>query len=366
MQIWQGCTQVPYFIDQRKYKADPNSNQTFFQVFRFISNQIASTLYTMKKGIQPQWWVAGLGGVGGYIGAKLCEWATKEGKIAIHFLARGLHQKAILENGLELQDQGHVSIVRPNSCVETVAPDSTCASFLFICCKSYDLNALLEQIAPLVDRSTLLLPLLNGVSAVEIVQERFPEALVIDGGVFMVSSIHAPGVIHNKGPKQQIFMGRRDGDNAVLEVPLQFLAAAGLDVVVHHPIQQLTWEKFLLIAPLATLTTAHNVSARTVGQDPKLLAEFESLFFEMLELSSHHGLLFSPDIWQVTLQKVLNTPDGATTSMHRDFLSKSGRCEVAFLTEHPVYLGKKIGLAMKSMEHYLHVLNAMGAHPLKY
>lgn len=52
--------------------------------------------------------IAGIGGIGGYIGGKLAHYYSNNENVEIVFIARGEMAEAINKNGLKLLSKGHL------------------------------------------------------------------------------------------------------------------------------------------------------------------------------------------------------------------------------------------------------------------
>jgi len=103
--------------------------------------------------------VYGIGGIGGYIGAKLGAIAASE-KIELGFIARGAHLEAIKTKGLRYRaPDGKESTVHPALALSAPSGKADC---IFLCVKGYDLDAACEALLPAVHADTLIVPLLNG------------------------------------------------------------------------------------------------------------------------------------------------------------------------------------------------------------
>jgi 2-dehydropantoate 2-reductase len=101
--------------------------------------------------------VAGLGAVGGLVAARLAL-AGHE----VSALARGATLQAVRERGLVLTtNQGERRVARVNAAAS--AADLPAAELLIVTFKGQALAADAQQLAPLIDANTIVLPMMNGV-----------------------------------------------------------------------------------------------------------------------------------------------------------------------------------------------------------
>src|SRR5215469_11883987 len=106
--------------------------------------------------------VIGSGGIGAPLGASL---ATAGEDVT--FLARGAHLAAMRDNGLRIEGDRGETTVRPVQATDdpvTIGP----VDLVLLCVKLWDLESAGEQIRPLVGSGTAVIPLQNGVDAVNV------------------------------------------------------------------------------------------------------------------------------------------------------------------------------------------------------
>ncbi|NUM82233.1 2-dehydropantoate 2-reductase [bacterium] len=284
--------------------------------------------------------IVGLGGVGGFIGARLA--AAYTGIHDIIFFARGDHAKAIQSSGLKLQTHQGEIVARPLR-VTQHAEEAGLLDFIICCVKSYDLETAMEPLRPCVHDTTMILPLLNGVDAAERLDKFFPGADVLDGCIYIVARLTGPGIVKVSGTTHLMHFGDRKGDAARLQPIEMLLKTAGIETHLSSNIQQTMWEKFLFISPIATLTSYLD---RCLGEilsredDKKQLV---GLMTELKIITGAKRIVLSDNIMDKHLAKMATLPYDTTSSMHSDF-KKGGRTEIDSLTGYVVTLGKELGI----------------------
>lgn len=285
--------------------------------------------------------VVGIGGVGGYFGGLLAKQYEKSDEIEICFLARGEHLRQIKENGLKIIHSTTEFIAWP-----AIATDNACeigiADYILICTKSYDLDATIEQIKPCIGQNTILLPLLNGVESVERIKKILPEVNVLEGCVYIVSSVKEAGVIENIGINQKLFFGLDNVRNDKLISLEKILVHSGIEATLSDKISTVVWEKFIFISAIATATSYLDCS---VG---KLIAENEETLIQLVEevksIAFAKGISFNPDITSYIINYNKQLPFDSTSSMHRDYQNMKLNTEVETLTGYVVRSGKDLNI----------------------
>ena len=122
----------------------------------------------------PKILVLGAGGVGGYFGGRLAQSGAH-----VTFLVRPARREQLQRDGLRIVSPlGDLTLP-----VRTVVADELSAGYdlVILTCKAYDLDSSMDAIAPAVQGSCTVLPLLNGLVHLERLDERFGRAQVLGG-----------------------------------------------------------------------------------------------------------------------------------------------------------------------------------------
>ena len=292
--------------------------------------------------------ISGLGGVGGYYGAMLVQAARREGLgRTISFVARGAHCEAIRQRGLHVHTPERYFTVTPDFVSED-AHSLPPASLLILATKSYDLEANIQQLRPIIQPDTIILPLLNGADITAQVQALLPELRVWDGCVYISGRKPSAGEILLEAERERFIYGSRLPERSSEELELYALLSS-VGVNVHNPddIEAHIRKKFLMISATATGTSYFN---QTVGE--ALAAhheEMRGLIEELCTLFSALGDDLGADAVGRTLERQTFMIPSTTSSMHVDFMA--GRpTELETLTGYVVREARRIGLKLPLYE----------------
>ncbi len=289
--------------------------------------------------------IAGIGGVGGYFGGLLARHYTDNDQVEINFLARGQHLKAIQSEGLKVIEPGREWTAKPKLATDNPTEIGR-ADLIIIATKSYDLESVIRQLKPCITKNTVLLPLLNGVDSKDRIKAIYPENLVLDGCVYIVSRLKKTGVIENSGNIQQLHFGQDQAPNDELLMIEKLLKAAGIDAKLSERSTAVIWEKFIFLSPIATATSFYDQCIGELISDPEKLNTIVSLIEEVKQLAQAKQVLLSDAITEKTIQTLKSLPFETTSSMHSDFKNKKSVTELQSLTEYVVEEGRKYGLEM--------------------
>lgn len=286
--------------------------------------------------------ILGLGGVGGYFGGLLAKAYSESDAIEIVFIARGETQKAIAQKGLKIILEESETIVFP-SLVSNDPEEIGELDYLICATKTYDIEKSFESIKNCITTNTIILPLYNGVDATARIQILFPENNVLQGCVYIVSMIVAPGAIKKIGAYEKLFFGSKNAPVSKLKELQSIFEKANIESYLVENIEETIWEKFIFISALASATSYLNQNIGGILNNPENKAVYSSLLNEISAVALAKGLAMPIDIVAQTIAKLEKSPQDNTSSMHRDLLA-GNKTEVGSLTEYVVNEGLKFGV----------------------
>jgi 2-dehydropantoate 2-reductase len=286
--------------------------------------------------------IAGIGGVGGFIGAKLAKFAESNPDIEIYFLCRGKNLEAINENGIELIEPNRNTVAYP------FKSSDNCANFpimdaVVLACKSYDLESMCDLIAATVSDKTLIVPLLNGIKHSDYLKHRFRTAIISSAFIYIVSKLERPGQVLMDSKQHSLYFGNDGSNKNVLLEFEKLLVDAGINAHCVSNIDEHIWRKFTFISPIATYTSAYNLSKQDIAENENHLNQLKGLMREIIQLSRQLGILLPENILDLHVEQFLKLPDNSSSSMHRDYLFGK-QTEIESLSEFIVIESKKLAL----------------------
>lgn len=208
----------------------------------------------------------GVGGVGGYFGARLVEHDAAD----VTFLVRPQRKAALAARGLHLvSPHGNLTglPIKARTAAELagMAPD-----YVLLTCKAYDLQAAIADLLPVAGPSTAIVPLLNGISHLQPLIAAFGADRVMGGTVSLQLRQAADGTIEHLNDWQFITVGELDGGGSARANRLvSALAASGVTATASDNIRQKLWEKLVMLATLAAMTTLMRANVGTIARTPR-------------------------------------------------------------------------------------------------
>ena len=280
--------------------------------------------------------ILGLGGVGGYVGAKLA--AADLQAAEINFIARGETKAALQQNGLRLITDNGTLVVHPDL-VSDDPVDIKRLDLLIIAVKAYDLKNALEKYQNCLHQDSIVLPMLNGINITDEIGKIIPGRHVWKACIYVVARQTGRGIITQSGPAKQIWIGSDENNYKALAETEVLLKKAGLTADIAPDIDAEIWKKFFFISVLGTVTSYYNGPVSLIQQDPVKKGEILQMITELENVAHAKGVKIDPGLGRATYDRILSLEPGATSSMYADF-QRNGPTEADELTGEIVRLGR--------------------------
>jgi 2-dehydropantoate 2-reductase len=307
--------------------------------------------------------IVGCGAVGGYFGGRLAQHGEN-----VTFVARGQQFQSMQTSGLTIKSiegdvqLNQVNVVNAQSLTAETLP--TPADVIFLCIKSFQLPAAIAQIKPLISPHTRVIPLLNGVNAVDVMQEHGIALENIFGGLAkIIAEKTADGVINHTGSKPHITLGafsdevlvdssdevKADQVKAEATERLSAIAKcfklAGVSVGVTSDIKLALWRKFILVAAWGALASARKLNLGEIRAQSHITFLLERIVNEYVDIARKAGVKLGDKHIKETLSFLSRLPGSSETSMQRD-LATGQYSEFDVLMAYPMTLVTEFNLSV--------------------
>ena len=126
---------------------------------------------------------------------------------------------------------------------------------MLLSCKAFDLDDAIKSFAPAVGPQTAIIPMLNGMRHLDVLDGKFGRERVLGGLCAIAVTLNDKREVVQLQPMQSLNFGERDGKlsdrvRAIAEV----LASGNFGSVASEHIVQDMWEKWVFLASLAAST----------------------------------------------------------------------------------------------------------------
>jgi 2-dehydropantoate 2-reductase len=256
--------------------------------------------------------VVGAGSIGGYFGGRLLE-AGQD----VTFLVRPRRAAELAAGGLVIKSRfGDVSVSDP----VTITGENLHEKFdlVVLACKAYDLEGAINSFAPGVGPKTAILPLLNGMRHLDILDTRFGRGQVLGGQCLISVTLGERGEIVHLNETHNLSFGERDGArSARVEAIASVLSSGNFQTRLSEAILQEMWEKWVFIATNAGITCLMRAAVGDIvaaGAADLAIC----LLDECTAIAGQEG--FSPSSRVIELNRAVfaSARSGLTASMLRD------------------------------------------------
>jgi 2-dehydropantoate 2-reductase len=281
--------------------------------------------------------VVGAGAIGGYFGGRLLA-ANQD----VTFLVRARRAAELAGSGLEIQSPaGDLKIPNP----PTVLAENlrTKYDLILLSCKAYDLENAIESFAPAVGAETAILPLLNGMRHLDVLDQRFGAERVLGGLCMISTALETGGRVAHLNKLHILAFGERNGSRSARVEAIEKAFSGALFVTrLTENIMQEMWEKWVFIASCAGITclmrsTVGDIVAGGGG------ALSTALLAECAAVSASQG--FAPGSAPMELARSLLTAANSplAASMFRD-IERGAQIEADHMIGDLLQRGEKAGV----------------------
>jgi 2-dehydropantoate 2-reductase len=262
--------------------------------------------------------VVGAGATGGYFGGRLLE-AGRD----VTFLVRAPRASQIAQHGLVIKSPDGNATLRD---VKTVQAETLSETYdlILLSCKAYDLEGAMASFAPAVGPETVILPLLNGLRHLDVLDQAFGRGRVLGGRCAIAATLDAeraivhlnahPGITY--GVRESTAPSKIEAITAALQTG-RFEAKASADIMLEM------WEKWVFLATLACSTSLFRAAIGDINAAPEGEKRIAELFEECRAVALANG--YTPSVaFVANAQKMLLAAGSTlTASMMRDVENNS-------------------------------------------
>jgi 2-dehydropantoate 2-reductase len=256
--------------------------------------------------------VVGAGATGGFFGLRLAQ-AGRD----VTFLVRP-HRAAVLrDRGLRLTGQGADEVLVPK--LVTAGDIASPYDLVLVSVKADLLPSALGDAAPAVGPHTTVVPFLNGVAHMDVLNARFGTSAVLGGVVKVVTMVDDAGDIVRLAPLASMTIGEQDGHSSrrLAEIG-QTLSGAGFDLSLSPDIITAMWRKWVFISTLGALTSLMRGAVGEVVAVPGGERLGPAILAEAAAVSAAAGHPIPSDELDMVTAVVTEAGSKDTASIYRD------------------------------------------------
>ncbi|MEY9865096.1 2-dehydropantoate 2-reductase [Peribacillus sp. B2I2] len=284
--------------------------------------------------------IIGAGALGSYFGGRL-----QQAGQDVQYLVRKNRAKKLKENGISITSP-HGNYQFNELHITENVNDIEKVDLVILAVKGQHLQGTLTDLKVLVEKGAKVLPLLNGLEHVSILQDELGDEAVLGGSAFIIATLDEKGhVIHSNDNHDLIYGPLHPSQKKICD---DFEQAAGLAIMKVSRTENILirmWIKYMFITAFSGVTTASNLPIGTIRKFPETNGLLEKVLVEMKELANAYDVGITVENIAQALENMAGLPDESTSSMHQD-RRKGLTLEVEHLQGGALRLADRVGLKL--------------------
>ncbi len=259
--------------------------------------------------------IVGAGATGGFFGGRLAQIGRD-----VTFLVRPARAEKLRRDGLEIiSPHGDATLQAKLITADELRAKPRPFDLIILAVKSYALEQALDDLAPGVGPETAILPLLNGMRQLDMLDARFGAERVIGGTCRINSDVDAEGRVLQLSKLGDITFGERNRERTPrIERIHTELSGALFDVILSPDVLHAMWNKWYVLASLNTICILPQGTVGEVVAVPQGLAFANAAIDECIAIATANGYAPPPDLIAWDRKRVTLPGSDLTSSMYRD------------------------------------------------
>lgn len=236
----------------------------------------------------------------------------------VTFLVRPGRAAQLSRSGLRIRSRfGDVSL--PDPPIVTAGQKSKPFDLVLLSCKAYQLNGAIDSLAPFTGPRTVILPLLNGMRHLDILDERLGRERVLGGRCLIAATLEEDGAVAHLNDSHSISFGERDGSlSDRVRAIEELLRGVRFDSLASAAILLEMWEKWVFLASLAAGTCLMRAAVGEICAAPGGSEIMLRLLDECRAVATANGHPPRIEPWQRAVDMLTAPGSALTASMLRD------------------------------------------------
>ncbi|PMD21605.1 2-dehydropantoate 2-reductase [Hyaloscypha hepaticicola] len=300
----------------------------------------------------------GVGAIGSFYAFIL----NRSPSVRLTLVARSNYE-AVKANGITLDSEIHGKhTFRPYNVVSN--PVDAAGHYHYVVCvnKAINQDAVAKSLAPVVDDTTAIVLIQNGVGNEDPFRAQFPKCSILSCVTWVGATQTSPGIVtHIKSENTEIGLFPNPSLPRVLELGrldsfTYLLKAGNTKFVVEENIQIRRWEKVVWNVAWNAITALTMIDTKTwLHSSPDAIPLTKKLMHEVIEVARKSGVPMRDELVDELFTKIMALP-GVYTSMQKDVAAKNP-LEIEVILGVPVKKARELGVDIPVLE-VIHTLVA--------
>lgn len=301
--------------------------------------------------------VAGIGGVGGFICADFLKY-----NIPTYLYVRSSRIEELKQNGIHVcsRNLGDFT-VHPSEFLSDES-EPVCMDVIFICVKLGSLEEFCHSIAGYVHPGTILVPVMNGIAARDILRKIFPEAIVVESVIYIITTLVNSHTIVEDSASYHIHIGSRDYADDAVRLISSLFKEAHFPCITEDDIYSKMWQKFILNCAFNVITAYYNTDTDGIRNEVSRLNEYITLMNEASLTARANGVYLPPDMEAAYIDNFLHKQIGTSTSSLKKDIEKGKPSELDYFCGTLLEKASQAGLILPATTFFYNKLKEVHAH----
>ena len=293
--------------------------------------------------------IMGMGAIGGIYGKELMNTFGDD----FYAVADGERGERLKKNGIKVNGDTIFPKV-----ISTTNPE-TKLDFLILAIKNYQLEESFSEIRNIIHKDTIILPLLNGVTATERIKKDFPENEVLRGLVYITAEKRENGEIYSNN-KGTITFG--DTENKELSQSVKLIKdifdKAGINYNIPEDMISAQWRKWIINIGSNQVSAIVRNGYGKFLEIEELNKVLKNAMFEVVEVAKACGVYLPvEDVDGYDERLKVSQPDLKTSTL-QDIENKR-RTEIEYFAGDLIRMAKKVGVSVPVNETLYYLIKSI-------
>jgi len=303
--------------------------------------------------------VVGIGGVGGLLSGVLIRQYGDD----VSLIARGPRAEHLRTNGLTLHSDAYGEFTVKPTVVTDDPTGLPVQDLVLVCVKNDALEAAAQQIMPIVGPDTVVLPVMNGVTAAKRLRTILPTGTVLGCVIYTVSGAGRDFSITQQGKFTELSIGSQVFDaaeQAKAEETAALFMDAGIQCKAVEDVAAAIWTKYVLNCAYNVATARWGCTIGGIKANESRVEDSRALLTESWKVGVASGVALTEDLPEKQLRRILKTSDDSDSSLGRDFAAgRAGELEV--FCGDVVRMAAELGVEVPMTQKYYAALKEIAA-----
>ena len=199
--------------------------------------------------------------------------------------------------------------------------DNVACDVIFVCVKNYDLEQALIDLKPFVNDDTIIIPLLNGIKAHDIIKEAYSNNRVLYGVINVEANKLNNVAKVNKILKLQFGEANNTIKPEYLKELEEVLLKYNVTYFIPEDMIRSMWTKWLLNMGINQLSTLFNYTYKQMA-DPNVLEVMFNIFDEVMTVARAYDVNITEGDLKATKDRCVKFSSNKVTSLTVDFYNR--------------------------------------------